>query len=64
MNTDFWIKCNGQITVEQKPFTTEVLRHGVFALFFSVTSRLRGSKNVQPITDYYRFLDKSQEQSP
>jgi hypothetical protein len=45
----------GQITVEQKPFTTEPLRRGVSPLFFSVASCLRGSKNVQPIADYYNF---------
>ena len=47
-------KCNGQKKAEQEPFTTEALKHGIFTLFFSVTSRLRGSKNVQPIADYYK----------
>jgi hypothetical protein len=46
--------CTGQKKAEQKPFTTEALRHGVFTLFSSVTSRLCSSKNVQPIADYYK----------
>jgi len=46
--------CIGQIKAEQKPFTTEALRRGVLPLFFSVSSRLSGSKSVQPILDHYR----------
>ncbi|MBI5823491.1 MAG: hypothetical protein HZB18_05645 [Chloroflexi bacterium] len=51
--------CIGQITVEQKTFTTETLSHGVSPLFFSVASCLRGSKNVQPIAGYYTICENS-----
>ena len=50
--------CTGQIKVEQKTFTTEPPGHGVLPLFFSVTPCLSGSKNVQPIPDEYKSVDK------
>ena len=38
------VNCIGQVTVEQKPFTTETPRHRVFPLVFSATPSPCGSQ--------------------
>jgi hypothetical protein len=60
---NFAKRCISQITVEQKPFTTEPRRRGDSPLFFSVVSCLRGSKMFNPLLTIIN-LAKRFENSP